>query len=150
MTIAQEFFKLNPKQRKLVHINLCELALVEWNEFTLSKKEIKYTETVCGTDQVVEFSLPYNAVESVKKRKDIAKVKKSYLEPIVAMQDGDLQLPSDIEYAYYAIYNLFEKYIVHSKIDDWLIVNQALASLEKSHDIVAILENAIAKVRAKA
>ena len=44
---------------------------------------------------------------------------------------NDLEFPDPVEYAYYAIYNLFRKYVQGRELDDWLIVNQALSSSDR-------------------
>ena len=45
-----------------------------------------------------------------------------------ALQDENLVFPEPVAFAYYAIYNLFRKYAAQADVDDWLIVNQALAA----------------------
>ena len=51
-----------------------------------------------------------------------------YGEPRAALQDGDLEFPEAIGYAYDAVYNFFRKYGLGEDVDDWLIVNQAGSS----------------------
>jgi len=73
-----------------------------------------------------------------------------YREPIVALHDGDLDLPDTIEYAYYSLYNLFRKYTGIEDIDDWLIVNQAISSEADETRWAALLEAAIRQERESA
>jgi hypothetical protein len=79
-----------------------------------------------------------------------ADVQARYREPIVALQDDDLELPEEIEYAYYAVYNLFLRHGLAEPIDDWLIVNQAVSSLGVSAEDAwaAALEAPLRKARA--
>jgi hypothetical protein len=49
-----------------------------------------------------------------------------------------------IEYSYYAIYNLFQKYAEQHSIDDWLIANQALASMDDPNWVPSQLAAALA------
>jgi len=128
MSLAKEFHSLPPEQRRFVHISLCESALAKWLEYIEACGPIQYTETVCGTRQVVDGDLPRRALDAVRKGWDNDHLADMYLEPIVSMQDGDLEFPDAIEYAYYAIYNLYQKYIDNQAIDDWLIVNQAISA----------------------
>ena len=46
------------------------------------------------------------------------------------MQDSDLEFPDPIKFAYYAIYNCFCRYALGEEIDPWVIVNQALLSID--------------------
>ena len=65
-------------------------------------------------------------------------IQKKYREPICALQDDDWVLPEEASYAYYAIYNFFQKYALGKPIDDWLIVNQALSSLGSASGLVEL------------
>lgn len=128
MAVAKQFDSLKPEQKRAVHFLLCEQALKTWQDFVASRSPIHYAESVCGTKQVVDSTLPQDAFRAAQCGQDTAKVAQRYLEPIAALQDGDLQFAKSIEFTYYAIYNLFLKYACREDIDDWLIVNQALAS----------------------
>ena len=59
------------------------------------------------------------------------------------MQDDDLVFPENITNAYYAVYNLFKKYGQDEDVDDWLIVDQALASEDDSEAWARLLQRAI-------
>jgi hypothetical protein len=90
---------------------------------------MRYVEGVAGTRQTVDPTLPQDALEAVRTGSDLRDVARRYGEPIAALQDEDWRPPEPILFAYYSIYNLFEKYDQARDIDDWLIPNQALASL---------------------
>lgn len=144
MNNAYEIFqKLTAEEKRKVHIYLCERALVKWDEYVFLKGEIKYTESVTGTKQVVDRNLPSDALESVKQNLDTSNVEKRYLEPIVSLQDEDLNFPEQILFTYYSIYNVFRKYICGDSIDDWLIVNQALSAENSLHRADEVLLAAI-------
>jgi len=142
-SLTDKFFALNTEQRRLTHLLLCENALKIWNLYANAHKSIAYMETVAGTHQKVDKQLPVDALASVKQGWDSQNVAQRYLEPITAMQDDDLSFPEHITFAYYAIYNLFIKYVGEENIDDWLIVNQALSS--ETNDTVwnELLDHAI-------
>ncbi len=112
-TIAKQFLTLPADQKRTVHFTLCENALQRWRDFVASHVRLGYTETVCGTRQVVDAKLPEDAFRSAQFGHDVAAVDERYLEPIAAMQDHDLEFPDAVEYAYYAVYNLFRKYACH-------------------------------------
>jgi hypothetical protein len=122
------FLSLNTEQKNLVHLELCRNALQIWNNYVADFDEISYVESVVGTFQIVDKMLPKEAFEAVITGKDYREIDWRYAEPINAMHDEDLELPDSIKFAYYSIYNLFNKYILQQNIDDWLICNQALSA----------------------
>ena len=146
--LGELFLNLSVKEKKRIHIILCERSLDKWNDYVSKHKNIHYTEFVCGTKQKLNINLPRDAIKSVKEGINILNNKLLYSEPIAAMQDEDLKFPESIMFAYYSIYNLFRKYICNDNIDDWLIVNQALSSennLERAEEILTDALNQIKK-----
>jgi hypothetical protein len=125
---AKTFLSLNYEQKRFVHLELCRNALSVWSNYVAAFDEISYVEGVVGTFQIVDKLLPNKAFEAVISSKDSAKIAWRYAEPISAMHDEYLEFPDNIEFAYYAIYNLFNKYVLQQNIDDWLICNQALSA----------------------
>jgi len=142
-SIIDKFFLLSPEQRRSVHFVLCEYALDKWNAYAKTQASMTYVDSVIGTKQQVDWELPYDALESIKRITDYEEIEERYLEPITAMHEDDLIFPENIEYAYYAIYNFFNKYALNNKIEDVLILNQALSSEEDNAKCTAILLNAI-------
>jgi len=140
---ADRFFALSPAQRRVVHELLVEHALAKWNAYAERQGEIRYRESVTGTEQTVDASLPAHALASVRSGQDVAALAERYSEPITAMQDQDLSFPEPIAFAYYAIYNFFRRYARHQEIDDWLLVNQACSSEEDQEQWQALLVSAI-------
>jgi hypothetical protein len=145
-SLLEMFHALPAESRREVHLDLCAQALRVWQSYCHSEGIQKYFETVCGTQQTVDSTLPEDALCSVVEGKDTRKVQVRYREPICAMQDDDLELPDDLELAYYSIYNLFRKYVLADPIDDWLIVNQALSAHGESADVAEILEATMARI----
>jgi hypothetical protein len=127
--LAQKFFDMEPLQKRAVHLYLARIALERWQDYCQSGVPMAYVETVAGTMQEVEVDLPDDALASATEGKDINSVAERYREPICALQDEDWPLSDDMQFAYYTIYNVFQKYALAKEIDDWLIVNQALSSL---------------------
>jgi hypothetical protein len=144
-SLREEFMSLTREQTRVVQLLLCEHALAKWLAFARSGGEISYIESVCGTNQTVDAALPQDALKCAKQNRDVANVQERYREPIVSLHEGDLELPSSIEFAYYSLYNLFRKYTGLEEVDDWLIVNQALSSETDETQWAPLLEAAIRK-----
>ena len=144
-TLAEQFLSLSADQKRTVHLLLCENALQRWLDFAARRGRIRYTESVCGTNHVVDSKLPEDAFRSARAGQDLARVDERYGEPITAMQDFDLEFPGPVEYAYYAVYNLFLKYARNEAVDDWLIVNQALSSEADESKWLSLLSEAMAR-----
>jgi hypothetical protein len=140
------FLMLSADLRKLVHIELCKQALRVWEEYCRVHGDLSYVETVCGTKQSVDRTLPEAAIRSVISGKDVENVAHRYQEPIAAMRDDDLEFPDAVEFAYYSIYNLFDRYVNDRIEDDWLIVNQALSAHGEGADYAAILESTMKRI----
>jgi hypothetical protein len=92
----------------------------------------------------VDVHLPHDALRSANTGEDLADVEGRYREPIVAMQDDDLEFPDPIEFAYYAVYNCFRRHVRGEGIDPWLIVNQALSSSKDEASLSPRLAAAVA------
>ena len=144
-SLYETFLNLNDEQKRLVHLKLCENALKIWENYVAQFEKIEYDEWICGTHQIVDKSLPKDAFEAVVRGRDERKIDSRYAEPISAMHDEYLEFPAKIEFAYYAIYNLFNKYILCHNIDDWLIANQALSAETDPDSWESLLTDAILK-----
>ncbi|UGT43178.1 hypothetical protein LTV02_07255 [Nocardia yamanashiensis] len=128
VTSRQVFLQLGADDRRQVHLALCEEALSVWVGFVRGKRgRIRYRDSVAGVRHELDVELPADALRSVCAGRDLADVSGRYLEPITALQDDDLRFPESVEFAFYAIYNCFSKYVRGEDISDWLIVNQALS-----------------------
>ncbi|MGW6726044.1 hypothetical protein ACWF9G_09085 [Nocardia sp. NPDC055029] len=128
MTPRELFFQLGADRRRQVHLSLCEDALPTWIGFIRGEPApLRYRDSVVGMWHHVDVELPADALRSARAGVDLADIGSRYLEPITALQDDDLAFPDSVEFAYYAIYNCFCKYVRGDDIPDWLIVNQALS-----------------------
>ena len=131
MTPRERFLALSPPERRVVHELLVEQALARWKAHAGKEGEIRYRETVTGTEQIVDAGLPEDAVRAVRSGEGVDAVNRRYGEPSTALQDSDLSFPEPVEFAYYAILNYFRKYALQRDVDDWVIVNQAVSSLDE-------------------
>ena len=134
--VTEKYFSLSKDQQKFVQINLCEKAFEVWLTYVKKNKFTSYRESVCGTLQDLDFTLPIDAIQSVKTGSDRSNIKERYLEPIAAIQDSDLIFPDEIELAYYAVYNLYNFYLTNKLDDSWLIINQSLSALGEDQAII--------------
>lgn len=141
--LADPFFALAAGQRRIVHDRLTEHALAKWRAHAEREGEIRYHETVCGTEQSVDLRLPEDALAAVRSGQGIEAVAARYGEPMAALQDQDLTFPEPVRFAYYAIYNFFRRYALEEDVDDWLLVSQALSTEEDAAEGMALLTRAI-------
>lgn len=85
-------------------------ALRVWRAYRLDGAPLDYRDGVVGELHTVDDTLPGRAVDDLDAMLGGAfpdpAIAHGYLEPITAMQDGDLDFPGTVELAYYAIYNL--------------------------------------------
>ena len=141
------FFAMDGDARRRVLIWLCQFALSVWDEHCKAQGEMNYVETSLGTLQVVDPTLPHDAIEAVLGGQDVQGVEKRYYEPITAIDDRDLRLPRHIQYAFHSIYNLFSKYVAGDETDDWLIVEQALSAATDETRWAVLLQEAVDAAR---
>jgi len=120
-----------------------EHALARWRAYAEREGEIRYHETVVGTQQTVDPRLPEDALTAVRSGQGIEAVAARYGEPIAALHDHDLAFPEPVTFAYFAIYNFFRRYGLEEDVDDWLLVNQALSTEEDQAKGMALLTRAI-------
>lgn len=146
--LAARFDALSAPRKRRVHLAMAELATAAWQAFLATQPRLDYVESVVGTRQRVDPALPLDALRAVLTGSGVAEVEHRYLEPLAALQDDDLELPENVTYAYYALYNLFRKYALRRDVDDWLIVNQALSSELDAARWGPLLEEALAKAEA--
>lgn len=147
MNIVEKFLALDFDRKREVHFELCKNALRVLDEYFAQNHLIEYVESVVGTYQKVDINLPKDALISSLTGSDELDVARRYSEPLASLQDDDLVFPDHIEFAYYAVYNLFQKYVSNREIDDWLIANQALSAEVNSEIWEKLLKEAIEKVK---
>ena len=139
----EAFAVLDAPRRREALIRLAEdVALRVWTAFVGAEGSVSYQDSVVGMSHTLDVELPAQALGSLKRRAaDADRVAAAYAEPIVALQDLDLELPAHAEYAYYSIYNLFRKYCRHEDIEESLILNQILSSLSDEVQIAGALQD---------
>lgn len=126
--------QLTPDQQRDVDLRLCALALPVWEAYCAAHAPLDYIESVVGTRQRVETALPAEALtllrQPVADPERLKAVAYRYREPIVALQDLDLEWPDPVEMAYYAIYNALRRHGLGQQVDAEVIVRQVLSLFE--------------------
>ena len=97
----------------------------------------RYTDSVVGMVHRVDVDLPQRALETVlapddpRKLEEVERLLAEYREPIVAMQDMDLEIKSNqADYGYLAIYNLLRLCEAPSDVETgWIVAKQALSAV---------------------
>ncbi|SRR6266571_2930768 len=136
----EAFGTLDAPNRREALVRLAEsVALRVWNEFVAAERAVTYRDSVVGMSHALDLDLPAKAIDSVKGGADANLIADAYAEPIVALQDLDMELPDAAEYAYYSIYNLFRKYCRDEDIEEALILNQILSSLSDATQVAGVL-----------
>ena len=130
--LAEKFFAMPEQKRRLVLLNLCRKALAVWEAQFPRGGTRFYKESVTGTTQLLDVELPREALQELFDSECSVDVQDRYREPIVALQNLDLELPGSAELAYYAIYNAHCRYRRDTPIDERLILNQALSCLPEA------------------
>jgi len=125
---VEQFLSLDGARKRAACIRLCERALRVWESNFPEDRQVSYRESIAGSTQTLDCRLPREALAAVRAEVDTARIGHRYLEPIAALQNDDLVLPEVARFAYYAIYNAFQRYVGEKKLDEWTTVNQALAS----------------------
>lgn len=139
---AELFLALDCAKKRAACIRLCERALRVWESNFPDGCRVTYQESVAGSTKTLDRGLPREALAAVRAGMDSADIGQRYLEPLAALRDDDLALPEAAQFAYYAIYNAFDRYVRDGKMDEWTIVNQALAS-EDTNEPGAVLSDVL-------
>jgi hypothetical protein len=120
-------------------------AAENWTRQVAGKARITYVESVVGTTHELDPNFPADALEAVRTGENVSALHRRFLEPLTALQDGDLELSDTALFALYAVHNYFERYANAGEVDDWLIVNQAMASEDDDAGALDLLERALAE-----
>ncbi|MGG7607812.1 hypothetical protein [Massilia sp. BKSP1R2A-1] len=145
--LALQFYSLASDQQRFVVIRLLWKALDVWEQYNSPGTRPTYQESVSGSIQELDTDLPREALETILAGTDISGIAERYREPIVALRDEDIQLPESAEFAYYAIYNAYRRYILLEPVEDKLLINQLLSSLPSEQAESAFCEALLAQSR---
>ncbi len=120
MALSDFVARLPPKQQVKLAIHFCRLALPVWEEYA-AHNPLKYRDSVVGMEHTVEKNILEKALEAAGDfiQKDavepfwagkvpLLKVRSTFDEPIVALQDSDWEPPYVVARTIYAVYNLLQ------------------------------------------
>lgn len=133
---------MTKERQRSVHLRLLDKALLVWERQFPAGSVCRYRESVAGTVQLLDVRLPREAFKAIQDGRDLANIETRYLEPITGLQDGDLKLPDNALFAYYAVYNAFRLHVAGETLDPWIIVKQSLSALGND-DAEAALQAAL-------
>jgi hypothetical protein len=107
--------------------------------------DLSYRESIVGTTQIFDVRLPRVAFNSVLSGLDDQNLESLYREPLAALQNNDIHLPEQAEFAYYSIRSLFVLQVLSKPTDPWLVVNQALSAIGEDK-ATAALDDAVGAI----
>ena len=120
-----------------------------WNNYA-DKNELAYCDTVVGLLHSVDRTLLKNTIDSVEKyiltnrinkaiikNFDLIPFRRQFIDPIVALQDLDWELPYEVERTFYAVHNLLVSTLgkeksVFNETTIYVTINQAIEALSSS------------------
>ena len=134
----------NGKQYSLA-IKLIRFSLPIWGKFA-DKTKLSYRDSVVGLIHTVSKTLLIDTVNAVeiylssnktKGKEGLINLHEQFIDPEVALQDGDWELPDDVLKTFFAVFNLIEALIENetSTFDNstiYVSINQAIDALESS------------------
>jgi len=132
---------LDEEHQYALALALVEKALPLWEDYS-SKNSMEYFDSVVGMHHVINKDMVPRTLELVKKElanrnsqlNDLRLLKKEFVEPLVALQDSDWELPNAVQRTFYAASNLVEKVLGESTtpFDEpliYVVINQAFDAL---------------------
>lgn len=132
--------KLDYQSQIKLCLQFTKLASIVW-ENHCQGKVVNYVDTVVGLKHTIQPDLLNRTIQEVSKtiidQKQINKLKKEFEDPIISIQDLDLELPKPVEKAFHSVYNLLElkpklKQTMFRESYPYLIINQAIDSISSS------------------
>ena len=145
MNAFERYKALSKAQQREVHLAVAEQAERYWRAHVEEENFTEYMECVVGTIQALDWSLPADAIDVVRRGIDDKSVGGRYIEPIVSMRDDDLYFGDRFDFAYYGVYNLYRLYL-GTFDDDWLIVNQSISAFPSVDEGVAFLKEVLSRL----
>lgn len=144
MALKEYIETLSEDKRIDLAIELLELGLPIWNEYSSKKQKLEYVDTVVGMAHSVDREIINRVLDTSKRwknkgviSKDLEQLNVDFDDPIVALQDLDWEIPENIQLIFYSAYNLVGKMNGETKTlfgDEqlYLVINQIVDGLTKS------------------
>jgi hypothetical protein len=140
-----------PEDRQLtLAVHFCKLGLPIWDAFATQKRARSYYDGVVGLHHVISETLPTRALALAQSAladptycarhegtQLLGALKHEFVEPIVALQDDDWELPDAVRLVFYAHSNLVEHLagkvtFPNGETALYVALNQAIDALESS------------------
>jgi hypothetical protein len=149
MTLEERINSLPKVKQFDIAIRLTKLALPIWDKYA-EKTELSYRDTVVGLQHSVDKALLKNTIDKVEKyistnilnkaiikNSDLLSLNRRFSDPIVALQDTDWELPTEVERIFYAVHNLLDAALGKEKTafneaTIYVTINQAIDALDCS------------------
>lgn len=119
----QDYIGSIPTERQFdLAIRFARLALPVWTMYA-AREELTYRDSVVGLKHSVEKELLEHTIDAVEHyfatlksdQEKLLSYSGDFTDPIVALQDGDWELPYGVEKVFYSVHNLLEAALGHGK-----------------------------------
>jgi hypothetical protein len=148
MTLEEHLASLLPIQQWQIALQLAEAALPIWEAFAATD-DLHYYDGVVGMSHTIAPDLLARALAEARACIDapgfeeqphaagrMKSLRHEFLEPIVALQDMDWELPQTVQLAFYAVSNLVDgltgtETTVHGEGIRYVVANQAIDALQR-------------------
>jgi hypothetical protein len=141
MTLQELISTLSPRRKLGLAIQFVQKSQSIWNDYAANNK-LTYIDTVVGMFHEVKPDLPERSLDAAVKefenpgsnQAEIKSLLDEFLDPIVAMQDDDWEIPDEVEKTFYATYNLLEaltgkEITIFNEEYAYLVINQAIDAI---------------------
>lgn len=149
MTLESYTASLPRYKQFKVAVKLARLALPLWEKYA-NTNSLSYIDSVVGMSHTVDKQLLKNSIDGVEAyiesgylkklidgKNEIAKFQNDFVDPIVALQDMDWELPEEVKKVFYSVYNLLEAAMgadqtIFDESTIYVSINQAADALASS------------------
>lgn len=114
MSLKEYLSTIEENRQYELAVSLLKTGLPIWTEYTNKFKKLDYVDTVVGMYHKVEkdiiertIKIANDEISGLKSGK-LNQLKHEYLEPVVALQDLDWELPESVLLIFYSAKNLIE------------------------------------------
>ena len=116
MSLKDFLSAISEKNQYGLSIKFLKLGLPIWDNFTSKSKNLEYIDTVVGMHHKVSKKIIQRAMDIATKTinrpnsrtKKLIELKEEFIDPIVALQALDWEIPKSAQLIFYSAYNLVE------------------------------------------
>jgi hypothetical protein len=111
----QSYTESLPKEKQFrLAVKMARLALPIWQSYAAAN-ELYYIDTVVGMKHTVDKQLLENTINAMEEQLNanaggskLLHLAQQFIDPIVALQDLDWELPNDVQNVFYSVNSLME------------------------------------------